>query len=752
VIPPFLHSLRRLARITLVSYAQVLLSGSPGAGLLFLAASFATNPLVGLAGLIATLAANLVGYWTYRERIRWELGLAGYNAVMLGLAIGHFLPGAWWTISIALVAGGLSAVVTEYLHRRFTRFRLPVLGLPFLIVCWLVLGIGSRFLVPGSWSIHRSSFIVHRFLALPLPGFLATFLRDLGSVYFSPGLLSGALVLAGLIVASRLSAALGLAGALVGALLSLQQPISISLSINLVIVPIGLAFFLVPNRWLPLYLLSGLALTAGMGQAMEPAFRALGVPLLILPLTVTLFAFLLLGQRKLLDIELVPLMLLHSPETNLRLYRRRLSEPLHLPFFGTWFVSQGVDGGETHKGRLAHAWDFMVQDERGRTFATPGYRLSDYHAFGLLVSAPGAGRVAAIENNVRDNPPGKVNKEQNWGNWVIVEHSPLEYSILAHLQQGSVRVKPGDRVSAGTVIGSCGNSGYSGQPHLHCQLQVAPIPGSEALSARFRNYLVLGTEGERFIRDGIPQQGETLMAILTQEDTRSLLLNSFSQNLTFHCSTGILPVHPEFTTKPALERPERFFASLRMTGSEGTPRHQETICVYLRSSAVPTWRVTLELGRSRAILNTEAEGISIARIRGPRSGFLGLLLEGLDFIPFYAQPGLTFTTRGWKHSFGHREWLRKKGDNYPFYSEEKGLVVPLFSGVDALILESTGKGISRRIWFAPGIGIARIDWQDNRRAKRGAATTRTAINTLLSADRSGTADEHRSKGTTDEHR
>jgi glycosyltransferase involved in cell wall biosynthesis len=32
---------------------------------------------------------------------------------------------------------------------------------------------------------------------------------------------------------------------------------------------------------------------------------------------------------------------------------------------------------------------------------------------------------------------------------------------------------------------------------------------------------------------------------------------------------------PEFATKPALERPEKFFASLRMTGSEGTPRHQE---------------------------------------------------------------------------------------------------------------------------------------------------------------------------------
>jgi murein DD-endopeptidase MepM/ murein hydrolase activator NlpD len=36
-----------------------------------------------------------------------------------------------------------------------------------------------------------------------------------------------------------------------------------------------------------------------------------------------------------------------------------------------------------------------------------------------------------------------------------------------HLQPGSVRVRKGDRVKAGDVIGKLGSSGNSSEPHLH---------------------------------------------------------------------------------------------------------------------------------------------------------------------------------------------------------------------------------------------------------------------------------------------
>ena len=526
-----------------------------------------------------------------------------------------------------------------FLHRRLARFSLPVLGLPFLALSWLVLGLaGVR---------TSAAKPVLNLLHLPATGFLAVFLRDMGSVYFSTSFLSGVLVLAGLLFTSRISAGIGLLGALAGAALNLWHPITVSESINLVIAPVGLAFFLAPNRWLPLHVLGGLALTLLVMTGLEPAFRAVRAPMLILPLTITIFVALLLGKSRALGIELVPMRLLHSPEFNFRVYRNRLLSTLHLPFFGTWFVSQGVDGGLTHKGRLSHAWDFMVRDERGRTFATPGYRLTDYHAFGLLVCAPAAGRVVALENSVPDNPPGKLNEEQNWGNWLVIEHSLLEYSILAHLHQGSIRVRIGDRVQAGTVLGACGNSGYSGQPHLHYQLQTGSLLGSDTLEARFGNYLVIGGagvggqgsgDGERFVHHGVPNEGETILPLPVQNDVRELVAG------------GFVP-------------------GARVAFASGSGRRDEWDVAQQRDSLL------LRSGAAQVALRMEPEGLQVLSVRGRKDSLLRRAFDGLKFVPFYARPGLRFESDGWQHRFTGRERIR-----------------PGEREIDALVLESQGKG------------------------------------------------------------
>ncbi|MFC6721223.1 M23 family metallopeptidase [Halobacteriaceae archaeon SHR40] len=60
------------------------------------------------------------------------------------------------------------------------------------------------------------------------------------------------------------------------------------------------------------------------------------------------------------------------------------------------------------------------------------------------------------------------------GNYVVIEHETGEYSLLAHLQENSVTVEPGQEVQRGEVVGRCGNSGNSTEPHLHFQLQDRP--------------------------------------------------------------------------------------------------------------------------------------------------------------------------------------------------------------------------------------------------------------------------------------
>jgi len=62
------------------------------------------------------------------------------------------------------------------------------------------------------------------------------------------------------------------------------------------------------------------------------------------------------------------------------------------------------------------------------------------------------------------------------GNYVVLDHGSGEFSLYAHLRQGSVPVEIGDTVAAGDVIGRVGNTGHSTEPHLHFQMMDGPDP------------------------------------------------------------------------------------------------------------------------------------------------------------------------------------------------------------------------------------------------------------------------------------
>ena len=78
---------------------------------------------------------------------------------------------------------------------------------------------------------------------------------------------------------------------------------------------------------------------------------------------------------------------------------------------------------------------------------------------------------------------------------MLIEHRPGEVFVLAHLKFASVVVKPGDRVSKGQIVGLCGNSGNSSEPHLHYHLQNSTMLG-EAFGIKVRFAMV------KLLRDG----------------------------------------------------------------------------------------------------------------------------------------------------------------------------------------------------------------------------------------------------------
>jgi hypothetical protein len=172
----------------------------------------------------------------------------------------------------------------------------------------------------------------------------------------------------------------------------------------------------------------------------------------------------------------------------------RTKTALHLPFGDEWTV---VWGGRT----LAQNYHAFSRDQRfamdllivkdGRTHAGDGRACTDYYCYGRPVLAPAAGTVVWAQDSLPDQVPGQMDPAHATGNSLILDHGDGEYSLLAHLQPGSLRFRVGDRVPAGAQIGRCGNSGNTSEPHLHYHLQDGPKPfAADGLPAQFVDLVV----------------------------------------------------------------------------------------------------------------------------------------------------------------------------------------------------------------------------------------------------------------------
>lgn len=131
--------------------------------------------------------------------------------------------------------------------------------------------------------------------------------------------------------------------------------------------------------------------------------------------------------------------------------------------------------------------------------------LEDYGCWGEPVLAPASGKVVATRGEDPDNRPGKLPEdfEHPWGNHVAIALEGQTHLVVGHLQQGSVAVEVGQEVDEGDVIGKCGNSGLTSEPHIHVHHQRQnpaewPVGLTEGLPLYFRDH-----DGNRMPSGGV---------------------------------------------------------------------------------------------------------------------------------------------------------------------------------------------------------------------------------------------------------
>jgi murein DD-endopeptidase MepM/ murein hydrolase activator NlpD len=172
--------------------------------------------------------------------------------------------------------------------------------------------------------------------------------------------------------------------------------------------------------------------------------------------------------------------------SNTSLHRRAL-----IPVNGHAYISQ----------RFAIDWVQVYPD--GKTYKGDPSDNKNYRAYGAEIHAVADGAVTQVGDGIPQNTPGAkslavpITLETIGGNHVIMEIGNGLFAFYAHMQPGSLRVKVGDKVTRGQVLGLLGNTGNSSEPHLHFQICSANSElGSEGLPYAFASFEVQGKAGE----------------------------------------------------------------------------------------------------------------------------------------------------------------------------------------------------------------------------------------------------------------
>ncbi|MFK5983325.1 MAG: urea transporter [Flavobacteriaceae bacterium] len=521
------------------SYSQIFFSNNKTFAVLLLIISF-FDLGAGLSGVLSVIICQVTAkLFNFNEELIRD-GSYTYNALMVGIALGMFYDFNFSFFVILVIISILTLFITIWFITVLAKKGLPFLSLPFLFGIWIIILGAPNFsalqlnpkeiLSLAKWFPELFSSVTNSIGSLPFADVIHLYFRSLGAIFFQYNDLAGLIIAIGILIYSRIAFGLSIVGFSIGFAFyhffggDFSQLIYSYIGFNFILTAIALGgFFVVPSKKSYLMLFFIIPVIALSISSLHTLFTYFNLPLYSLPFNIITIIFLatMATRRKDSGIALVTLQQF-SPEKNhykhlnsVNRFKNNTYYHLNLPVMGNWHISQGHNGGITHKEDWQYAWDFDVLDEDEKSYQFPGIELKDYYCYDLPVIAPSEGYVVEIFDGIEDNKINEVNLKENWGNTIIIKHGEHFYTKLSHIKKGSFKVKKGDYVTKGQLLGSCGSSGRSPEPHLHFQLQTTPYIDSKTIEFPLAYYLQKEKNKYHFHCFDIPKENETVLNVKT---------------------------------------------------------------------------------------------------------------------------------------------------------------------------------------------------------------------------------------------
>ena len=348
--------------------SQVVIINNPFSGIFIVASLFFPFAEVGAHGLLGLTGATAAAFALKLDQQAITSGLFGYNGLLVGMAFGTFLSrsGSWDAAVLAacVLVGGMSTLVQLALGNALVpTFQTPPFTLAFNLTFLLFLLASahwSRFRMPHHVELEgvpvaMPESLLNATAGAPMPSvdalwLLTSSLISVGQIFLCESMTSGALILGGMAVSSRIAAAGAYAGALLANMLALglgadETAIAAGLwGYSSSLTAIAVLTFFKPSRHGCLMACLGVALTVLFDGALRSVFAPVHMPIGTLPFCFSAL-LLMLTHSKIPGFEVIPLADVSTAEDHLYSVRISRSTHAHAPTAEVVITSATKDNG-----------------------------------------------------------------------------------------------------------------------------------------------------------------------------------------------------------------------------------------------------------------------------------------------------------------------------------------------------------------------------------------------------------------------